>query len=164
MASALFTTLQLFHITSAAVVLGYLAFAPFWRALGMRANDAKVLGATMQGLRDGLVMMALPAMGVLIVSGIAMSFRATSDQLYDIRVARWLQASVVVAIVLAIMLYGLLTPLKKMAPLVDAGEAKGPAMDKLWGEWRTSLLMASLLALVATGLMIYNSLDLRLFS
>lgn len=160
MAGPLFATLQFIHITSAALLLGYLAFAPLWRNAAVRSDDPAIGRHTVGMMKRALLWIALPAFGLVFLSGFAMSFRETSDRLYSLD-RRWIQGAIVLTMVLGVLLYGLLGPLRKMEPLLEAGEPKGPATDKLWGEWRTSVLMAGVLALAATALMIYNSIDLR---
>lgn len=156
MAEGVFAALQFVHIAGVAVLLGYLAFAPLWRTAAARATDPGIVRHTVDLMRSGLVMVTFPAFVVVLASGIAMSFRSTSQGLYGLDMT-WIRASVLMTLVLGVLLYGLLGPLRKMKPLLDAGEPRGAATDKLWSEWRTSLMMAALLALVTTGLMIYNS-------
>lgn len=156
MAEGVFAVLQFLHIASAAVLLGYFAFAPLLRATSANAPDPGIARYTVDVLKKALLWITFPAFVAVLASGIAMSFRSTSQGLYGLDMT-WIRASLLMTLVLGVLLYGLLGPLRKMKPLLDAGEPRGAATDKLWSEWRTSLMMAGLLALVTTGLMIYNS-------
>ncbi|HUR69603.1 MAG TPA: hypothetical protein VM370_10185, partial [Candidatus Thermoplasmatota archaeon] len=98
----------------------------------------------------------LPALLVVLLTGLALVVGPYA--MVRLAVSRWPQASIALGVILAILLVvGLGGPTKKMLALVDAGEPSGPAMDKLWGEWGTALAAGALLALVATGMMVYQA-------
>lgn len=157
-ASATFNALQLVHVIGAMVVVGYLALIPMWRGALRKDAEPGVLRnflETIVSVQDRLV---LPALGLVVLTGILMGVGPLQE---GYRLVAWRigQASLVIALVLGFILWnGLGAPAKKMLSLVEKGEQTGPAMDKLWSEWRTALLSASLLALVVTGLMVFSAI------
>jgi uncharacterized membrane protein len=159
MASATFNTLQFLHVVGAMVVVGYLAVIPMWRAAVSKSSDATVVAAFLRSVTNVQNRVVLPALGLLILTGLLMVVGPLREG-YDLVVSRWAQGGLVLSLVLGfILVTGVAGPTRKMLPLVEKGEATGPAMEKLWGDWRTAVLSAAVLALAATALMVYGALQ-----
>lgn len=155
MASAAYNTLQLLHVVGAMVVVGYLAVIPMWRSALQKDAEPNVLRAFLGTLASVQTRVVLPAIGLLFVTGLLMVVGPLAEGV-PLQFSRMSQAGIAIALIFGFIVWnGLGQPAKKMLALVEKGEHQGPAMDKLWSDWRTALMSASLLALVATGLMVF---------
>lgn len=157
MASATFNTLQLLHVVGAMVVVGYLAIIPMWRAALRKDAEPTVVRAFLETVSRVQMMVVLPALAVIIVTGLLMTW-GPLHEVYRFSTSVMSKTGLGIALVLSVILVmGLGAPTRKMLALVEKGEGQGPAMDKLWGDWRTALLAATVLALAATALMVFNA-------
>lgn len=155
MASNISVALEVFHVLGSSILVGYFALLPLWKLAATRAGDASATRQFLLLARDLERRLVLPALGLIIVTGLALTNGpyATASFVFE----RWPQASLVISLILGfILLVGLGTPTRKMLAFVEKGEGNGPAMDKLWSEWRTSLLAGALLSLVALAIMVYK--------
>lgn len=159
MASTTFNALQLIHVFGAMVVVGYLAVIPMWRGALRKDADPGVVKAFLETLVSVQMRVVLPAVGLLVLTGLLMTVGPLAEG-YALALSRMAQAGLVIGVVLGFMIVsGLGGPAKKMLSLLEKGEGTGPAMDKLWGDWRTALLAAAVLSVVATGLMVFGAID-----
>lgn len=159
MASTTFNAIQLVHVVASMVVVGYLAVIPMWRGALRKDAEASVIRAFLETLQRVQAMVVLPAIAIIIVSGLLMVAGPFREG-YLLSVSRMAQAGLVIALILGFIVWsGLGQPAKKMIALVEKGEHAGPAMDKLWGDWRAALYSAAVLSLVATGLMVFLAVD-----
>ena len=150
-------SVQSLHVLSAIVVVGYYALLPMWRSAVARSTDAGAWKTFFDASRSLQERAVLPALGLLLVTGLALVFLPPPNNLVDFRSSRnWVLGVTAITVILGVLLYSLSGPAKKMRALVEAGEGTGPAMDKLWGEWRTSLLSGAVLGIVAVVLMVYQ--------
>ncbi|HVM44980.1 MAG TPA: hypothetical protein VM582_03505 [Candidatus Thermoplasmatota archaeon] len=159
MASVPFDTLQTVHVVGAMVVVGYLAVIPMWRAALRKDAEPGVVRAFLETLRSVQHRVVLPALGIVVLTGILLSNGPLAERAsYSLLTWRPGQAGLAISLILAVILWsGLGGPAKKMLDLVEKGEHAGPAMDKLWGDWRTALVSAALLSLVATAVMVFGA-------
>lgn len=155
-ATPAYLVVKYLHVVASAVALGYVALIPMWRNAAARTNDATILRHALEVIRSLQARLAIPTLAIAVATGLLLTVGPLATT-YDLARSRWAQGAAVVGIVFAILVgFGLGGPVKKMLPLVEKGEHQGPAMDKLWGEWRTSLAAAALLGLVSVALMIYR--------
>lgn len=156
MATTAYLVVKYLHVVASSVALGYVALTPMWRNAAARAKDATILRHALEVIRSLQVRLAIPTLAVAVVTGLLLTVGPLATT-FELTRSRWAQGAAVVGTVFAILVaFGLTGPVKKMLPLVEKGEHEGPAMDKLWGEWRTSLAAAALLGLVSVALMIYR--------
>lgn len=157
MATTTFNTIQLLHVVGASVVVGYLAVIPMWRAAVAKSPEPSALSAFLDTLQRVQTRVVLPALGLLLVTGLLMTIGPFAEH-YDLLDDPWAQAGVAMTLVLGFLVVsGLGGPAKKMLDLAQKGETTGPAMDKLMGEWRTALIAAAILSLAATGFMVFGA-------
>lgn len=156
MATATYLVVKYLHVVASAVALGYVALLPMWRNAAARTNDAAILRHALEVIRSLQSRLAIPTLAIAVVTGLLLTVGPLATT-YDLTRSRWAQGAAVVGTIFAILVvFGLSGPVKKMLPLVEKGESEGPAMDKLWSEWRTSLAAAALLGLVSVALMVYR--------
>lgn len=155
MASTGSVVLEVAHVLGATVLVGYFAILPMWKSAATRSGDPGALRSFLVWSRDLERRLVLPAIALLLLTGFALT--AGPYAVASLVFERWPQASIILTLVLAVIVFlGMGTPAKKMLGLVEKGEGVGPAMDKLWGEWRTSLLAGALLSIVSIALMVYK--------
>ena len=148
--------LEILHVVGAAVIVGWFAVLPMWKGAATRSGDPQVIAHFLRSEESAEKRLVLPAVVILLVTGVLMTLGPFAMAWNLLRV-RWVQASVVLTIILGVLLVaGLAAPRRKMLDLVEKGEGTGPAMDKLWGEWRTALLAGAVLSVLATGYMVYQ--------
>lgn len=156
MASTAYLVVKFLHVVAAALAVGYVALTPMWQRAASRAGDAGFLRLTLETIRSLQARIAWPTAIVLVVTGLALVVGPLATT-YDLSRSRWAQGATVLGLAFATMLaFGLSGPVRKMLPLVEKGEHEGPAMDKLWADWRSALYAAALLGLVAIALMVYR--------
>lgn len=158
MASTTFNTLETLHILGAMVVVGYLAVIPMWRAALKKDAEPAILRGFLSTVTSVQQRVVLPALGLVILTGIVMTTGSIgAAEAYDLSRTRMAQTGLIIGLVLGFVLWsGLGGPSKKMLSLVEKGEHAGPAMTKLWGDWRVALLAASALAIAATTVMVFS--------
>lgn len=155
MASNVSVALEVLHVIGASVLVGYFALAPLWKASATRSGSTSDLRGFLSLSRDLERRLVLPSLAVVIATGLLLTNGpyAVASFVFE----RWPQASLVISLILGfILLVGMGAPVKKMLAFVDKGEGTGPAMDKLWSEWRTSLMAGALLSLVVLAISVYK--------
>lgn len=147
--------LEILHVISATVIVGWFAVLPMWKAAATKSGDPNVVAHFLRSEGTAEQRLVLPSIVILLVTGVLLTLGPWRMG-FDLTRARPMQGLLVIAIILGILLVaGLAAPRKKMLELVEKGEGTGPAMDKLWGEWRTALLAGAVLSVLATGYMVY---------
>lgn len=146
---------EVLHVLGASVVVGYYAILPMAKAAATKAGEPGVMRHFLVSSRDAERRVVLPALALVLLTGIALT--VGPFERLNLERSRTMQVAILLTLVLGVLLYaGLSTPGKKMLDLLEKGEGQGPAMDKLWGEWRTALLAGALLAALATGVMVWQ--------
>jgi uncharacterized membrane protein len=149
--------IETLHVLSAIVVVGYYAIVPMWKGAATKSTEPAALRLFFHGSRSLERRAVYPALGALLLTGLLMAFLPRPYNLIDPTRARtWILGVIAITIVLGVLLWSLSGPSKRMQTLAEAGETSGPAMDKLWGEWRTSLGAGAILSIVAVVLMVYQ--------
>jgi uncharacterized membrane protein len=153
----MYLLLKVVHILSVMLFLGNIITGLFWKAHADRTGDPKLVAHALAGIIRSDAWFTIPAVIVIIVSGVALAMMAG----LPILGTDWILVSLV-AFGLSGLLFGVsLAPAQKrllaMAREVEAGGAwPSPAYRRLSLRWELIGIAAILLPLAALALMVFK--------
>ena len=157
----MFLLLKTIHIVSVVLFLGNIITGIFWMAQANRTGDARLQAHTMAGVIRSDSYFTIPAVVLILISGVAMAMSAH----LPILGTRWIAASLS-AFAVSGLLFGLiLAPLQRRlmaAAQVSNGNKNWPSAEyrRMSIRWEVVGIVAILLPLAAVVLMVFKPTDI----
>lgn len=142
--------MKLIHVAAVVVFLGTIVLGIYWKALGDRTRDPKIIAHTLEGIIGADRRLTMPSATLLFIFG----FGAQGMGHYPIMLP-WILWSIILFVISTIAFMGFVSPTqKRMLALARSGNLDWKQYDALSAKWRLWGTIALVTPIIAFVLMI----------